>query len=291
MHKVDEDNHVPLKMKENSFKNSDGDDTLGVCLKKPLNNGYTTVASRLRSFQCWSRPSPRPVDLSEAGFYYTGTEDVVQCFYCGLKLKSWDVFDDPWIENDGLNEKSKKTNLYTDDLLHTTAAQALVSMGYYKEQQIKDAIRTYVSKEDTLEKPKIPRKKSKIFSSLTKLCTIKRRTTVSDITPYIHKQRQINGHHAIYHKWRQINGHDQRPRINVKGVINGIGTPNENEQGGYEESCRKKINKTDTNEDGICCRVGCGMWNDWYDCGCCHSDNMSDLPEAKTSHMSITLWI
>ncbi|XP_052088019.1 baculoviral IAP repeat-containing protein 2-like [Mytilus californianus] len=166
------------KMKENSFKNSDGDDTLGVCLKKPFNNGYTTVASRLRSFQCWSRPTPRPVDLSEAGFYYTGTEDVVQCFYCGLKLKSWDVFDDPWveharhgkncphvsnvkgkdfytrlneIENDGLNEKPKKSNLYTDDLLHTTAAQALVSMGYYKEQQIKDAIRTYVSNEDTLE--------------------------------------------------------------------------------------------------------------------------------------------
>lgn len=29
----------------------------------------------------------------------TGTEDMVQCFYCGLKLRSWDVFDNPWVEH------------------------------------------------------------------------------------------------------------------------------------------------------------------------------------------------
>ncbi|CAG2201927.1 BIRC2_3 [Mytilus edulis] len=178
MQKVDEKmNHY--KMKESSFKNSNGDDTLGVCLKKPFNNDYTMVAARLRSFQYWSKPSPRPVDLSEAGFYFTGTEDVVQCFYCGLKLRSWDVFDDPWIEHarhgkhcphvsnvkgkeffKRLTEiedenlytgKPNRGDLYTDDLLYTTAAQALLSMGSYKEQQIKDAIRTYVSTEDTLE--------------------------------------------------------------------------------------------------------------------------------------------
>ncbi|CAG2201928.1 unnamed protein product [Mytilus edulis] len=54
---------------------------------------------------------------------------------------------------------------------------------------------------------------------------------------------------------------------------------------------KKKIDKTDTNEDGICCRVGCGLWNDWNDCSCCHSDNMSDVPEAETSHVFVTLWI
>lgn len=42
---------------------------------------------------------------------------------------------------------SDRGDLYTDDLLYTTAAQALLSMGSYKEQQIKDAIRTYVSTE------------------------------------------------------------------------------------------------------------------------------------------------
>ena len=48
---------------------------------------------------------------------------------------------------------------------------------------------------------------------------------------------------------------------------------------------------SDTDEDGICCRVGCGLWNDWNDCSCCYSDNMSDVPEAETSHVFVTLWI
>jgi hypothetical protein len=32
-------------------------------------------------------------------FYFLGCEDVVQCFYCGLKLRNWDVFDCPWLEH------------------------------------------------------------------------------------------------------------------------------------------------------------------------------------------------
>lgn len=51
----------------------------------------------------WSKIAniTRPCEdqLCDAGFYYTGVEDCVQCFWCGLSLKSWEPEDDPWEEH------------------------------------------------------------------------------------------------------------------------------------------------------------------------------------------------
>ncbi|XP_066543995.1 baculoviral IAP repeat-containing protein 1e isoform X1 [Amia ocellicauda] len=50
---------------------------------------------RLESFLHWPADSPTdPKDLSRAGFFYTGTQDMVKCFICGiedLQLKEGDV--------------------------------------------------------------------------------------------------------------------------------------------------------------------------------------------------------
>ncbi|CAG2212463.1 unnamed protein product [Mytilus edulis] len=168
-----------MQSKFNASKNIEKENNLGICLKKPCSISYATVAARIRSYSNWTRSSPRPVDLADAGFFYTGTEDMVQCFYCGLKLRSWDVFDNPWVEHarhgkncphvsnvkgdqfykqlkqdeeDELSNKPvTKRCLYSDDLIRTTAAQALFSMGCYKEQDIMDAIKLFVAEKDTLE--------------------------------------------------------------------------------------------------------------------------------------------
>lgn len=56
--------------------------------QRPQNAQFEHI--RIASFKNW--PSSAPVnaeDLAEAGFYYTGQEDVVCCFHCGVKVKQW----------------------------------------------------------------------------------------------------------------------------------------------------------------------------------------------------------
>lgn len=58
---------------------------------------YAIETARLRSFAEWPRTmKQKPKELSEAGFFYTGTGDRVKCFSCGGGLKDWDESDDPW---------------------------------------------------------------------------------------------------------------------------------------------------------------------------------------------------
>ncbi|KAM4050364.1 baculoviral IAP repeat-containing protein 1-like isoform 2-T2 [Anomaloglossus baeobatrachus] len=55
---------------------------------------------RLQSFACWPvYASIKPCALAEAGFFFTGTRDHVQCFSCGGCLANWEENDDPWKEH------------------------------------------------------------------------------------------------------------------------------------------------------------------------------------------------
>jgi len=61
-----------------------------------MNYSYINQSSRLYSFRNWTHII-NPIKLSEAGFFYTGVEDFVQCFSCSGILKDWDdENDDPW---------------------------------------------------------------------------------------------------------------------------------------------------------------------------------------------------
>nr|BDT61650.1 MAG: baculoviral IAP repeat-containing protein [Marsupenaeus japonicus endogenous nimavirus] len=63
----------------------------------PLHDDYITINKRLQSFFNWPvRNYQNPEILVEAGFYYTGTSDHVQCFHCGGGLRNWEMDDDPW---------------------------------------------------------------------------------------------------------------------------------------------------------------------------------------------------
>lgn len=61
---------------------------------------YASEESRLYSFADWPYIyHTQPEKLAEAGLFYTGVEDRVNCFACGGGLKDWDIDDDPWVEH------------------------------------------------------------------------------------------------------------------------------------------------------------------------------------------------
>ncbi|EDW40134.1 GL25100 [Drosophila persimilis] len=63
----------------------------------PEHPEYAVESTRLRSFEEWPRNlKQKPMQLAEAGFFYTGVGDRVRCFSCGGGLKDWDDNDEPW---------------------------------------------------------------------------------------------------------------------------------------------------------------------------------------------------
>jgi Inhibitor of Apoptosis domain/Zinc finger, C3HC4 type (RING finger) len=58
---------------------------------------FILESQRLKSFESWPKGvSPKPEQLTNAGFYYTGKGDRVCCFSCGGGLKDWEENDQPW---------------------------------------------------------------------------------------------------------------------------------------------------------------------------------------------------
>ncbi|XP_075127045.1 baculoviral IAP repeat-containing protein 1 [Leptodactylus fuscus] len=56
--------------------------------------------ARLQSFTCWPMYAlMEPAVLAQAGFFFTGTRDNVQCFSCGGCLGNWEENDDAWKEH------------------------------------------------------------------------------------------------------------------------------------------------------------------------------------------------
>ncbi|KAJ8390096.1 hypothetical protein AAFF_G00111100 [Aldrovandia affinis] len=56
---------------------------------------------RLRTFGAWPPAAPvRPRALAQAGLYYLGERDRVQCFCCGGMLAGWDAGDEAWKEHE-----------------------------------------------------------------------------------------------------------------------------------------------------------------------------------------------
>ncbi|KAL4648873.1 E3 ubiquitin-protein ligase XIAP-like [Arapaima gigas] len=56
---------------------------------------------RLSSFQGWPTSAPvTPRALAQAGFFYRGEGDHVQCFCCGGMLSNWEDGDEPWDEHE-----------------------------------------------------------------------------------------------------------------------------------------------------------------------------------------------
>lgn len=61
---------------------------------------YKLEVERLASFKQWPKSMKQtPAQMADAGFFYTGNGDIVQCFCCGGALSGWLSEDDPWVEH------------------------------------------------------------------------------------------------------------------------------------------------------------------------------------------------
>ncbi|CAF1184081.1 unnamed protein product [Rotaria sordida] len=66
----------------------------------PCHIAYISIPSRQATFEIWANESsPAIDDLVKAGFFYTGIENIVTCFYCNGSLKNWGENDNPLIEH------------------------------------------------------------------------------------------------------------------------------------------------------------------------------------------------
>ncbi|XP_053396667.1 E3 ubiquitin-protein ligase XIAP-like [Mercenaria mercenaria] len=71
----------------------------GITNRSPKNPDYVLMKERLLTFEDWSRDGIAIEGLAKAGFYATGNQDSVRCFYCGGGVKDWQQSDDPWIQH------------------------------------------------------------------------------------------------------------------------------------------------------------------------------------------------
>ncbi|XP_041255097.1 baculoviral IAP repeat-containing protein 7 [Onychostruthus taczanowskii] len=77
-----------------------GDAEPGAARCRLFDSSMRSVARRLRTFQQWPPTAPVSArDLVEAGFFYVGPGDEVQCFCCGGVLKDWRPGDCPITEH------------------------------------------------------------------------------------------------------------------------------------------------------------------------------------------------
>lgn len=72
----------------------------GISQQKPKYAKYAVFDIRVSSYRGFpTEVSQTPESLAKAGFFFSGKDDVVFCFFCGQGLKSWEPNDDPWIEH------------------------------------------------------------------------------------------------------------------------------------------------------------------------------------------------
>ena len=64
------------------------------------NPAYAELPKRTASFTAWPNENLPGVDeLVRAGFFFTGTKNIVTCFYCNGSLQNWGSNDNPMIEH------------------------------------------------------------------------------------------------------------------------------------------------------------------------------------------------
>lgn len=61
------------------------------------NPEYSSHDDRMKSFRDWpkSYATYQIHNLADAGFYYTGESDKIQCFFCGVRLHNWNDTENP----------------------------------------------------------------------------------------------------------------------------------------------------------------------------------------------------
>lgn len=74
---------------------------VGVCYRDNVDNSkYMLQVKRMESFKGWPKEAVISGEkLADAGFYWTGTSDLVMCFWCGGGLEDWEEDEDAWVSH------------------------------------------------------------------------------------------------------------------------------------------------------------------------------------------------
>ena len=65
-----------------------------------MSHHMNRMSKRLSSFKTWPAENPiNPLDLAQAGFYFTGQGDKVKCFQCHGSVMMWGQGDNPFEEH------------------------------------------------------------------------------------------------------------------------------------------------------------------------------------------------
>ncbi|CAF1508661.1 unnamed protein product [Adineta steineri] len=71
-----------------------------IVAKASPNSQYNELIKRVKSFDNYPYRNFVSVDnLAQAGFFYSGTKDMVTCFYCNRSLEGWNLRNDPMNEH------------------------------------------------------------------------------------------------------------------------------------------------------------------------------------------------
>lgn len=76
---------------------NDGCNTLKSQYLKINTHKCASYDTRLKSFKRWPKcyNKYQTEYLSEAGFFYTGLSDKIECFFCGVRLSNWNDSENP----------------------------------------------------------------------------------------------------------------------------------------------------------------------------------------------------
>ncbi|CAD5110849.1 DgyrCDS210 [Dimorphilus gyrociliatus] len=98
---------------------------------KPGTPSKSLFIKRLETFEYWSSSIPqKPKDLAKAGFFFLkGTYDIVQCFWCGLRLFNWEPQDDPLREH----ERHHRNCKYLQDRLRERMNEEMQNVSLNEE--------------------------------------------------------------------------------------------------------------------------------------------------------------
>ena len=73
-------------------------EALGISLHNLQTCRMGRLEQRMASYEhVWMEGrTPTPLQLAQAGFYYTGFKGDVRCFYCGVTVEDWSSDESPW---------------------------------------------------------------------------------------------------------------------------------------------------------------------------------------------------
>ncbi|CAF3600469.1 unnamed protein product [Rotaria sordida] len=101
---------------------------------------YSEVPKRYASFTNWSsEASPTIDEFVRAGFFYTGSKNIVTCFYCGGSLQNWGVNDNPMVEHARCFSNCGYAKKLCGDELYRTIQESNRTLQELKREAAKNA--------------------------------------------------------------------------------------------------------------------------------------------------------